>query len=96
METIRRVPTVSVRATATAKASEGNSFYGLAIGFTVFCGAVCAGGISGGAFNPAIGTGLPLIHGVGKDLWIYWAGPMTGGALAGFVFKFLTADALDF
>merc|ERR1719502_2512489 len=78
--------------TATTKASEGNSFYGLAIGFTVFCGAVCAGGISGGAFNPAVGTSLPAIAGVGKDMWIYWAGPMSGGALAGFVFKFLTGE----
>ena len=39
---------------ATAKGTEGNSFYGLAIGFTVVTGAFAVGGISGGAFNPAI------------------------------------------
>ncbi|HQR44115.1 MAG TPA: aquaporin, partial [Gemmatales bacterium] len=39
---------------ATAKGTEGNSFYGLAIGFTVFVGAVVAGILAGGAFNPAV------------------------------------------
>jgi aquaporin Z len=40
--------------TATAKNTEGNSFYGLAIGFTVMVGAFSAGPITGGAFNPAV------------------------------------------
>ena len=39
---------------ATARGTDGNSFYGLAIGFTVVTGAFAVGGISGGAFNPAI------------------------------------------
>jgi len=42
---------------ATAKGTQGNSFYGLAIGFTVVVGAFAVGGISGGAFNPAIAVG---------------------------------------
>lgn len=37
---------------ATSKDQEGNSFYGLAIGFTIFVGAASVGKISGGAFNP--------------------------------------------
>ena len=37
---------------ATAKGTEGNSFYGLAIGFTVVTGAFAVGGISGGALTP--------------------------------------------
>ena len=41
---------------ATAKGTEGNSFYGLAIGFTVMVGAFAGGDISGGAFNPAVGA----------------------------------------
>jgi aquaporin Z len=44
--------------TATAKGTVGNSFYGLAIGFTVLVGAITVGGISGGAFNPAVGLGV--------------------------------------
>src|SRR5260221_5713577 len=39
---------------ATAKGTAGNSFYGLAIGFTVMVGAFSVGNISGGAFNPAL------------------------------------------
>jgi len=39
---------------ATSKDHPGNSFYGLAIGFTVAAGAVAVGGISGGTFNPAV------------------------------------------
>ena len=42
---------------ATARGTEGNSFYGLAIGFTVVAGALAVGGIYGGAFNPAIALG---------------------------------------
>jgi len=42
---------------ATSKAHRTNSFYGLAIGFTVLAGAVAVGGISGGAFNPAVVLG---------------------------------------
>lgn len=62
--------------------TEGNSFYGLAIGLTVMTGAFAVGGISGGAFNPAVGTGpiLVALGGGGSlgDLWLYWAGPLAG------------------
>ncbi|HSJ09621.1 MAG TPA: aquaporin, partial [Longimicrobiales bacterium] len=47
--------------TATAKGTEGNSYFGLAIGFTVLVGAYAAGGISGGAFNPAVSAGLVVM-----------------------------------
>ena len=43
---------------ATAKGTEHNSFYGLAIGATVMAGAFAVGTISGGAFNPAVAIGL--------------------------------------
>ena len=39
---------------ATAEANAGNSFYGLAIGFTVTVGAFTVGRISGAVFNPAV------------------------------------------
>jgi aquaporin Z len=78
---------------ATSKRTEGNSYYGLAIGFTVTAGAIAAGGISGGAFNPAVGTGPTVIHamvhgGSLANLWIYWVGPLLGGVLAAGVFRF--------
>ena len=78
---------------ATAKATSGNSYYGLAIGATVMTGAFAMGGISGGAFNPAVGLGPALVEriiaGTGTPLvWIYAAGPLAGGAAAAYVFKF--------
>jgi len=44
--------------TATAKGTDGNSFYGLAIGFTVVTGAFTVGGISGGAVAALVFKGI--------------------------------------
>jgi aquaporin Z len=78
--------------TATHAATKGNSYYGLAIGFTVMVGAFAGGAISGGAFNPAVGIGPILVHGlIGggsfANLWYYLVGPLLGGFLAAVVFK---------
>lgn len=77
---------------ATAKATTGNSFYGLAIGFTVVVGAFAGGPISGGAFNPAIGIGPNLMHTISgggslNHVWLYLVGPFAGGIVAALVFK---------
>lgn len=77
---------------ATHQATKGNSFYGLAIGFTIVVAAFAGGGISGGAFNPAVGIGPTLVHGLMgggsfSSLWLYIVGPFVGGALAAVVFK---------
>merc|ERR1719334_2759747 len=39
---------------------ENNSFFGLAIGFTVVAGAIAVGNISGGGFNPAVTSGVNI------------------------------------
>jgi len=75
--------------TATTKENEGKSFFGLAIGFTVTSGAVAVGAISGGAFNPAIGTGLPLIANDFAHIWQYWVTGIVAGMLAPAVFLLL-------
>jgi len=77
---------------ATTKATEGNSYYGLAIGFTIVVGAFAGGSISGGAFNPAVGISLTTMHaiygeGSWEHLWLYLVGPLAGGALAAIVYK---------
>jgi len=77
---------------ATSKKTEGNSYYGLAIGFTVVVGAFAGGGVSGGAYNPAVGVGLNLVHGMltgsaMSHMWLYIAGPLVGGELAALVFR---------
>jgi aquaporin Z len=46
---------------ATSKSHPDNSFYGLAIGFTVLAGAAAVGTISGGAFNPAVTLGAAVM-----------------------------------
>jgi aquaporin Z len=71
----------------TAKATARNSYYGLAIGFTLMAGVFAGGPISYGAFNPATGIGPNLISQTFLPIWIYVVGPLIGGALAGLVFK---------
>jgi aquaporin Z len=74
--------------TATAKGNAGNSFYGLAIGMTVMAGAFAVGGISGGAFNPAVAISLVALKLVNaSDVWVHLAADFAGGLVAGFVFK---------
>jgi aquaporin Z len=79
--------------TATAKATSGNSYYGLAIGFTVTVMAFAFGGISGGAFNPAVAVGITVMH-VAKavNLWIYLVANCAAGALAAVTFKFINPE----
>ncbi len=75
---------------ATAKGTAGNSFYGLAIGFTVLTGAVAVGGVSGGAFNPAVGLGVFLM-GIEnlQQLGVYVVADLAGGAAAALAFRSL-------
>lgn len=78
---------------ATSKATAGNSFYGLAIGFTVLIGAFSVGSISGGAFNPAVAIGaslMGLIH--MPSVWIHLVADLAGGFVAGLTFLFLNPD----
>ena len=75
---------------AATKATANNSFYGLAIGFTIVCGAIAGGGISGGAYNPAVGIGPNvanmMLHGGSLGhVWIYIVGPCVGSSLAALV-----------
>ena len=75
---------------ATAKANAGNSFYGLAIGFTVMVGAFAVGAISGAAFNPAVAVGVCAMGLVAwSNLWVYLVANLLGGAVAAGVFKML-------
>ena len=82
---------------ATNSKTEGNSYYGLAIGFTIMAAAYAGGGISGGVYNPAVGTGPILIDAIMGDggtlsnLWHYLVGPIAGAVLATYIYK-LTTD----
>ncbi len=75
---------------ATSKDHPDNSFYGLAIGFTVAAGAIAVGGVSGGVFNPAVllgGATLGMF--AGATLWGYVVAQLLAGVVAGFAFRAL-------
>jgi aquaporin Z len=75
---------------ATAKGTQGNSFYGLAIGFTVLAGAFAVGPISGGAFNPAVAVGGSILGLFAwPKLWLYVVADLAGAAVAAVAFKTL-------
>lgn len=78
---------------ATAKANSNNSFYGLAIGFTVVACAFALGGYSGGAFNPAVAIGITAMGLISaSSVWIHIAGNLAGGALAAVIFKIVSRE----
>ena len=78
---------------ATAKGTSGNSFYGLAIGFTVMAGAYSVGKISGGAFNPAVAVAITAMGlSAPANLWVYLAANFAGGGVAALIFRAVNPD----
>lgn len=74
---------------ATAQRSAGNSYFGIAIGFTVMAAAYAFGGISGGAFNPAVALGITMAgYTSWASIWIFLVANFAGGALAAFLFQY--------
>jgi len=78
---------------ATTRGTSGNSFYGLAIGFTVFACASALGAFSGGAFNPAVAIGLSIAKVFAwKYIWIYIIGCFGGGGIAALLFNYINVE----
>ncbi|HEX7428760.1 MAG TPA: aquaporin, partial [Mycobacterium sp.] len=78
---------------ATSKHHPDNSFYGLAIGFTVVAGAFAVGAISGGAFNPAVSLGAAVMGLFAwPTLWVYVLAQVVAGVAAGVSFLSLNPD----
>lgn len=78
---------------ATSKDHPKNSFYGLAIGFTIFAGAVAVGGVSGGAFNPAVTVAAAAMNMFAwPTLWVYLIAQVIAGFAAGVTFLVLNPD----
>src|SRR5450755_2531689 len=68
---------------ATSKDQTGNSFFGLAIGFTV-----AVGRISSGAFNPAVALGAATGGLIAwSTIWVYLVVQLAAGVAAGLVFR---------
>ncbi|AYU78841.1 aquaporin / BH3AQP [Leishmania donovani] len=73
-----------------------NNFYGFAIGFSVLCGGLTCGPISGGVFNPAVATPLIVVRCLFSfneaactpmaSLWVYWASEAVGAVCASIMY----------
>lgn len=60
----------------------------LFIGLSIVFGILIGGPLTGAALNPARHLGPALVGGVGwADAWVYWIGPLGGGALAGLLYR---------
>jgi aquaporin Z len=68
---------------ATSNDTEGNSFFGLAIGFTLATAAFTIGPLSGGAINPAVALGASVVGMFAwSHIWIYLLAELVGGVIA--------------
>ena len=73
---------------AARPGNENQSHYPLAIGLTVMSAAYALGGISGGAFNPAVAFGFAVGHlAFWDNLWIYLIANLLAAAAAASVFQ---------
>ena len=78
---------------ATSKDHPTNSFYRLAIGFTVLTGAIAVGGLSGGVFNPAVAiSGAAIGLFAWPTLWAYLVAQIIAGVAAGLTFLALNPN----
>lgn len=71
--------------------ARGPKIGGLAIGAAVCLDILMGGPLTGAAMNPARALGPALAAGVWEHHWVYWAGPLLGGAMAGLVYDKLVA-----
>ncbi len=84
---------------AVAPAAKGRGYFGLAIGLTILTAALAGGYISGGAYNPAVATGLGVI-GLAKGvsishIWLYFVGPILGALAAALIAPAITSESAE-
>ncbi len=78
---------------ATARSTEGNSYYGVAIGAVVTAGIFAVGDTSGAAFNPAVAVAIGVMRIVDlSQIWIHLIGTFAGAAGAAWVFRLTYRD----
>ena len=77
---------------ATHPDTDGNAYYGAAIGFTMAAGSFAVGPVSGAVLNPAVGVGTILVRVISGDgglrgILLYLVAPTLGGLAALPVFR---------
>jgi aquaporin Z len=60
---------------------------GFAIGLAVLMGILMAGPITGAAINPARAFGAALVAGAWDNAWVWWVGPLAGGAIGALAYS---------
>lgn len=60
----------------------------IAIGFIVGANILAGGAFDGASMNPAVSFGPAVVSWSWDNHWVYWAGPLIGGGLAGLVYEF--------
>ena len=82
----------------TSKKAAHGSFGGLIIGWTLVVIHILGIGLTGTSVNPARSIGPAIIAAFNNNmvpvqcLWVFVVGPLVGGALAAFVYKFLESE----
>uniref|UniRef100_A0A5B7AVE3 Aquaporin TIP1-1 n=1 Tax=Davidia involucrata TaxID=16924 RepID=A0A5B7AVE3_DAVIN len=61
----------------------------IAIGFIVGANILAGGAFDGASMNPAVSFGPALVSWSWENHWVYWAGPLIGGGLAGLIYEFI-------
>lgn len=86
---------------ATTKQDAKNSYFGIAIGFTVAAAAYAIGPVSGCALNPAVSFSVMMAHfintGTGLSYIVVYLGtPMIGAFLASSLFKIIRRAEFEY
>jgi aquaporin TIP len=76
-------------ASAVDERGSFKSIAGLAIGFTITLDILIGGPLTGAAMNPARAFGPELVDGEWADAWVWYLGPLLGGAAAGLLYAML-------
>jgi aquaporin Z len=78
-----------VFATAVDPRGSFKQIAGLAIGLTITFDVLVGVGLTGGAMNPARAFGPQLVGNHWNDFWVWYVGPLAGGAIAALVYEAL-------
>ena len=76
-------------ATAADPRGTFKSIAGLAIGFTITLDILIGGPLTGAAMNPGRAFGPQLVGGEWADAWVWYLGPLLGGAAAALLYEWL-------
>lgn len=64
---------------------------GFAVGLTIFAGSLVGGPYTGASMNPAMALGTAVLSHHWANHGVYWAGPLLGGVIGGWIYHALFA-----